>query len=102
MSAVENETGEARPGWTALLSGRNAAYSVILAGGVTLHAINIYIVTTILPSVVRDIGGLEYYAWSTTLFVVASILGSALSSRMTAWVRDVPTHPPPPCSWREH
>jgi MFS family permease len=82
MSAVENETDEARLGWTALLGGRNAAYSVILAGGVTLHAVNIYIVTTILPSVVSDIGGLEYYAWSTTLFVVASILGSALSSRL--------------------
>ncbi|WP_316976180.1 MFS transporter [Shumkonia mesophila] len=82
MSTVEHETGEVRSGWKALLSGRNAAYSVILAGGVTLHAVNIYIVTTILPSVVRDIGGLEYYAWSTTLFVVASILGSALSSRL--------------------
>src|SRR3546814_8509372 len=32
-----------------------------------------------LPSVVGDIGVLEYYAWNTTLFVVASILGSALS-----------------------
>jgi MFS family permease len=82
MTTIEHEAGEARPGWAALLSGRNSAYSIILAGGVTLHALNIYIVTTILPSVVRDIGGLEYYAWSTTLFVVASILGAALSSRL--------------------
>ncbi|MEX0409812.1 MFS transporter [Aquibium sp. LZ166] len=69
-------------GWGDLLAGRNAAYSIVLAGGVTLHAVNIFIVTTILPSVVGDIGGLEYYAWATTLFVVASILGAALSSRM--------------------
>jgi MFS family permease len=82
MSTIENETGEGRRGWAALVSGRNAVYSIILAGGVTLHAVNIYIVTTILPSVVGDIGGLEYYAWSTTLFVVASILGAALSSRL--------------------
>jgi Major Facilitator Superfamily len=82
MSAVENEAGEACPRWAALLSGRNAVYSIILAGGVTLHALNIYIVTTILPSVVGDVGGLEFYAWSTTLFVVASILGAALSSRL--------------------
>lgn len=53
--------------------------SLALAGGVAVHAVNVYIVTTILPSVVQDIGGLEYYAWNTTLFVVASILGSALS-----------------------
>ncbi|WP_210211026.1 MFS transporter [Mesorhizobium sp. M9A.F.Ca.ET.002.03.1.2] len=82
MSTIENGTSEARPGWAALLSGKNAVHSIILAGGVTLHALNIYIVTTILPSVVADIGGLEYYAWSTTLFVVASILGAALSSRL--------------------
>jgi MFS family permease len=47
-----------------------------------LHALNIYIVTTILPSVVGDIGGLGFYAWSMTLFVVASILGAAVASRL--------------------
>jgi len=70
------------PGWAALLSGRNGVRSLALAGGVVLHAINVYIATTILPSVVRDIGGIDYYAWNTTLFVTASILGSALSSRL--------------------
>src|SRR3546814_15534332 len=65
--------------WSELLKGRNGLRSLALAGGVAVHAVNVYIVTTILPSVVGDIGGLEYYAWNTTLFVVASILGSALS-----------------------
>ncbi|MGO4310746.1 MFS transporter [Pseudomonas sp. KB_15] len=69
-------------GWTALLSGSNGVRSLALAGGVVLHAINVYIATTILPSVVRDIGGIDYYAWNTTLFVAASILGSALSARL--------------------
>jgi len=69
-------------GWAALLSGANGVRSLALAGGVVLHAINVYIATTILPSVVRDIGGLDYYAWNTTLFATASILGSALSARL--------------------
>lgn len=69
-------------GWTALLSGSNGVRSLALAGGVVLHAINVYLATTILPSVVRDIGGIDYYAWNTTLFVAASILGSALSARL--------------------
>ncbi len=60
--------------------------SIALAGGVALHAINVYIATTILPSVVADIGGLDYYAWNTTLFVVASIVGSALAARAMGWV----------------
>ncbi|MBS7811508.1 MFS transporter [Roseococcus pinisoli] len=69
-------------GWGALLSGTNGVRSLALAGGVVLHAINIYIATTILPSVVQDIGGLDLYAWNTTVFVVASILGSALSAKL--------------------
>jgi MFS family permease len=70
----------ARPGWRDLLAGANAARSLVLAGGVGLHAVNIFIATTILPSVVADIGGLAYYAWNTTLFVVVSIVGSAASA----------------------
>lgn len=67
--------------WSELLSGRNGLRSIAVAGGVALHAVNVYIVATILPSVVHDIGGLEYYAWNMTLFVVASILSSALSPK---------------------
>ena len=70
--------------WGDLLSGKNLAGSIALAGGVALHAINIYIATTVLPSVVKEIGGLELYAWNTTLFVVASILGSALTAKLLA------------------
>jgi MFS family permease len=69
-------------GWSALLTGANGVRSLTLAGGVALHAINVYIATTILPSVVRDIGGLDLYAWNTTVFVVASIVGSALTARL--------------------
>lgn len=65
-------------GWGALFSGQNAIRSLTLVSGVALHAINVFIATTILPTVVTDIGGLDYYAWNTALFVTASILGSAL------------------------
>ncbi|MGH8815387.1 MAG: MFS transporter, partial [Achromobacter pestifer] len=75
-------TPESGASWADLLHGANALRSIALAGGVALHAINVYIVTTILPSVIQDIGGLEYYAWNTTLFVVTSIIGSALSAKL--------------------
>jgi len=68
--------------WGELLSGQNAARSIALSGGIALYATNTYIATTILPSVVTEIGGLELYAWNTTLFVVASILGSALTAKL--------------------
>lgn len=74
----------AQLGWRDLFSGENTLRSLVLAGGVALHATSIYIVTTILPSVVADIGGAEYYAWNITLFVVASIIGSALCAKLLA------------------
>ncbi len=69
-------------GWGELFSGENAVRALTLVGGVALHAINVFIATTILPTVVRDIGGMDYYAWNTALFVTASILGSALVPRL--------------------
>lgn len=69
-------------GWSALLAGGNGARSIALAGGVALHAVNVFVATTILPSVVKEIGGIDYYAWNTTVFVVASIIGSALATRV--------------------
>jgi hypothetical protein len=61
--------------------------SIALAGGVALHAINVYIAATITPSAAADIGRLDHYAWNTTLFVGASIVGSALAARAFEWHR---------------
>lgn len=72
---------EQQPGWGALLSGRSGIRSLTLASGVALHAINVYIVVTILPSLVRDIGGENYYSWAATLFVTASLIGASLVSK---------------------
>jgi MFS family permease len=70
--------------WSDLFTGSNGWLALALTGGVALHAINVHIVTTVLPSVVQDIGGLDWYAWNTTLFVVASILGAVLSVPLLA------------------
>lgn len=73
-----NQSGD----WSRLLTGKNGINALSLAGGTALHATNIYLSTTILPSVIDEIGGLEYYAWNTTLFMVTSIIGSVLSRKI--------------------
>ena len=50
--------------------------TLMLAGGVTLYAVETYITATIAPSIVRDIGGLPLLSWVTTLFVTAAVLGA--------------------------
>ncbi|SUC46125.1 Probable multidrug-efflux transporter Rv1634/MT1670 [Providencia stuartii] len=69
-------------GWRTLLTGKNLCLTLALSGGICLHAINVYITITTLPSVVRDIGGINFYAWNTTLFILSSIILSALTSRI--------------------
>ncbi|KEG16787.1 MFS transporter [Bartonella bacilliformis] len=68
--------------WSELLSGKNGLYSLTLSGGVILHAVNVYIVITILPSIVNDIGGEQYYSWASAIFVIASLIGASLVTKM--------------------
>lgn len=80
--SIDSSTPVRTSGWGELLSGKNGLRAIALCGGVAVHAVNVYIVTTIMPSVVRDIGGIDYYAWITSLFVATSIIGSTLSVRL--------------------
>ncbi|ANL45886.1 major facilitator superfamily protein [Rhizobium phaseoli] len=56
------------------------AATLMLAGGVTLYAVESYITATIAPSIVRDIGGLALFSWVTSLFVAAAVLGSIFAA----------------------
>ena len=55
---------------------------MVLAGGVALYATNIYLTASLLPSAVRDIGGDRFFAWATTIFLVASVCSAVLVNRL--------------------
>lgn len=82
MSSISSPQNNLTATWGELFLGGNALRSFTLVGGVILYAINMYIVTTILPNIVKDIGGLAYFSWNTTIFIVSSIIGSAITSKM--------------------
>ncbi len=63
--------------WLDLLRDGRAAPSILLNVGMVLHGINIMIVSTIMPSVVIDIGGLSFYAWPSMIYMVGTIAGAA-------------------------
>ncbi|MET0236078.1 MAG: MFS transporter [Kibdelosporangium sp.] len=80
---MSGESAETKSGsWRELLGGRHAAVSAVLAGGVLLEASNVYLTTSLLPTIVADIGGEQYYAWTMTSFLVASVITSMLVSRL--------------------
>ncbi|OLS99654.1 multidrug transporter [Pseudonocardia sp. CNS-004] len=67
--------------WRELLGVRYAPVATVLAGGVLLEASNVYLTTSLLPTIVADIGGAEFYSWTMTTFLVASVITSMLVSR---------------------
>jgi MFS family permease len=53
---------------------------VVIAGGTSLQALEAFITSAMLPTVVADIGGLELFAWNTTIYIVASIVATLFSA----------------------
>jgi MFS family permease len=54
-----------------------APHTVLLNVGVCLHAINVMMVSTVMPSIVAEIGGATLYAWPSMLYMVGTIAGAA-------------------------
>ncbi len=54
----------------------------VICGGVFIHALNIFILPPVLPTVVKEIGGISYYALASTMFILASIIGSAYVTKI--------------------
>ena len=62
--------------WHELLGPKNLGASTVLAGGVALYATNEFLTISLMPSAVADIGGHRYYAWVTTVYLVASVVAA--------------------------
>ncbi|MET4611187.1 MFS family permease [Rhodococcus sp. PvR044] len=84
MAPTDTSTTRLDRGWRQLLGADYLGPMVVLAGGVALYAINIYLTTSLLPSAVDEIGGARFYAWATTIFLVASVISAVLVSRLLA------------------
>lgn len=71
--------------WRDLLGGRQLGIITVLAGGVALYATNVYLTTSLLPSAVADIGGQRFYAWVTTVYLIASVSAATVVSPLLGW-----------------
>lgn len=78
MSDIRTETPAAGIG--DLFRGGRLMSTLLLGSGVACQAVETYISGSLFPSVVRDIGGLELLAWTTSLYIAASVLGSIFVS----------------------
>jgi MFS family permease len=72
--------------WTVLFRDGRGIYVVALNLGIGLHAIDVFVISTVMPAVVRDLGGIAFYAWATMLYMIASIMGAASGNTLRAAV----------------
>jgi len=75
---------ERKAGWIELFRDGRGPYTILLNLGVGLHAIDVFVITTVMPTVVADIGGVAYYTWTSMLYMVGTIVGAAAGSHMRA------------------
>ncbi len=77
-----SDSGTHADSWRNLLGGRYLGTSTVLAGGVALYATNEFLTISLLPSAVADIGGQRFYAWVTTVYLVASVMAATTVSAL--------------------
>lgn len=66
--------------WREVLNKKYASPLLLVCLGVWLHAADGLIVATMMPDIVRDIGGEAYVAWSIALYEIGSIIAGATSA----------------------
>ncbi len=64
-------------GWRQLLSRGLAPATATVCLGEAIHALNTFIVSTTMPSIVVDLGGVALISWASTVYLVAAIVGGA-------------------------
>lgn len=68
--------------WIELLTPRHATTTVMLCMGVALFAFNGFLVTTVIPSAIAEIGGGHLIAWTVSLYLIGSIVSGASAAAL--------------------
>ena len=79
-----SSTSAGSHGWIELFRGRLLLVTLILNIGVLMHAIDVFVIVAVLPTVVTEIGGAGFYSWSIMVYMVGSIVGAASAARLAS------------------
>lgn len=81
MTDVSSGKGD----WSELLQQGRALYTLLVVGGVAMHALQLLVIAIVMPTIVADIGGAAYYTWTAMLYTIGAIVGA--SSTGPLWAR---------------
>src|SRR3954452_16558319 len=71
------EQDAVREGWRSLFKREWVPTLAILLGGVLLQSMNVLLLTTVLPSIVGELGGVAMLSWPTTAYLASSIVAAS-------------------------
>src|SRR5690349_642578 len=74
---MSESAAQTRITWRDLLLGPKKAAVWTICLGVALHAFNWFVINTITPSAVLELGGAQLLSWVTAFYLVFSIVGSS-------------------------
>jgi MFS family permease len=77
MTAQSSATAEPTSSWTEIVRGRLGVYTLLLNIGILFFGVDNFLINTLMPSIVAEIGGVAFYAWAIMLYLVGSITGAA-------------------------
>lgn len=80
-----NTREETAVDWRALWQTGNLGRLVFISLGLIFHAGCENMITTILPSMVRDLGGVEFTGWSFSVYETGSIIAGAAAGRLSTY-----------------
>lgn len=74
-----------RTDWLALWRSGDLARFCFISLGLIFHAGCENMITTIMPSMIREIGGVEYTGWSFAIYETGSIIAGAAAGRLSVY-----------------
>jgi MFS family permease len=77
--------GATRVDWTALWRAGDLGRFCFISLGIIFHAGCENMITTIMPSMVRELGGVEYTGWSFAIYETGSIIAGAAAGRLSTY-----------------
>ena len=85
-NTINSEVENPKAVWADLFRDGRGIYTTLLVLGVCLHALQILVIAIIMPTVVADIGGADYYTWPAMLYTIGSIIGAACVGPLWDWL----------------
>ncbi|HEY1301394.1 MAG TPA: MFS transporter [Stellaceae bacterium] len=75
----------AKGAWSEIFRNGLGLYSALVIGGIAMNATQMLVIAIIMPTIVRDIGGANFYTWAAMLYTIGAIVGGA--STAMVWGR---------------